>query len=87
MWTMVQDSICVEWVSSELRVSDEWVTSDWVLKMLMRTNKLDTRKAAQTKDSDIFWKCICDFFNDCVGKGNSPSILKLANVIPVFKIG
>ena len=71
---------CERWskiqiVLSELRVSDEWVTSDWVLKML------------KTKDSDIFWKCICDFFNECVGKGNSSSILKLANVTPVFKIG
>lgn len=36
----------IQFVFSEYRVSDEWVTSNWVLKMLKRTNKLDTRKAA-----------------------------------------
>ena len=50
---------CERWskiqiVLSELRVSDEWVTSDWVLKMLKRTNKLDTLKAAQTYFENAF---------------------------------
>ena len=47
--------------------------------------KLDPRKAAQNTDIpirilkqnfDIFGNYICDFFNECVDKGVSPSILK-----------
>ena len=30
---------------------------------------------------------ICDFFNDCVDRGDFPSILKIANITPVFKKG
>ena len=46
--------------------------------------KLSTRKATQYTDlpikilkenSDIFGNCICDFFNDCVDRGDFPSIL------------
>ena len=56
--------------------------------------KLDPRKAAQNTDIpirilkqnfDIFGNYICDFFNECVDKGVSLSILKNANVAPVFK--
>jgi len=58
--------------------------------------KLSTRKATQSTDipvkilkenSDIFGSYICDFFNDCVERGDFPSILKLANITPVFKKG
>ena len=56
--------------------------------------KLDPRKATQNTDipvrilkqnSDIFGNYICDFFNECVDKGVFPSILKNANITPVFK--
>ena len=30
---------------------------------------------------------ICDFFNDCVDRGDFPSIFKNANITPVFKKG
>ena len=58
--------------------------------------RLSTRKATQYSDlpvrilkenSDIFGKYICDFFNDCVDKGTFLSILKDANITPVFKKG
>ena len=58
--------------------------------------KLDPRKATQNTDipvrilkqnSDIFGNYICDFFNECVDKGVFPSILKNANITPVFKKG
>ena len=58
--------------------------------------KLDLRKATQNTDipvrilrqnSDIFGNYICDFFNECVDKGVFPSILKNANITPVFKEG
>ena len=56
--------------------------------------KLSTRKAAQYTDlpvkilkenSDIFGNYICDFFNDCVDRGDLPSILKIANITHVFQ--
>ena len=55
--------------------------------------KLDPRKATQNTDipgrilkqsSDIFRNYICNFFK-CVDKGVFPSILKNANITPVFK--
>ena len=55
--------------------------------------KLSTRKATQSTDLlvnilkqnlDIFGSYIRDFFNYCVDKGDFPSILKLANMTPVF---
>ena len=58
--------------------------------------KLSTRKDTQSTDipvkilkenADIFGSYICDFFNDCVERGGFPSILKLANITPVFKEG
>ena len=58
--------------------------------------KLDPRKVTQNTDisvrilkqnSDIFGNYIIDFFNECVDKGVLPSILKNANVTPVFKKG
>ena len=39
------------------------------------------------ENSDIFGKYICDFFNECLDKGTFPSILKHANITPVFKKG
>ena len=61
-----------------------------------KIRKLDPRKATQNTDipvrilkqnSDIFGNYICDFFNECVDKGVFPSILKNANITPVFKKG
>ena len=58
--------------------------------------RLSTRKATQYSDlpvrilnenSDIFGEYICDFFNEWVDKGTFPSILKHANITPVFKKG
>ena len=58
--------------------------------------KLDPRKATQNTDipvrilkqnSDIFGNYICDLFNECVDKGVFPSILKNADITPVFKKG
>ena len=58
--------------------------------------KLDHRKTNHITDipvrilkqnSDIFSNYICDFFNECVDKGVSPSILKNSNIKPVFKQG
>ena len=55
-----------------------------------------TRNATQYSDlpvkilkenSDILGKYISDFFNECVDKGTFPSILKHANITPVFKKG
>ena len=56
--------------------------------------KLYPRKATQNADipvrilkqnSDIFGNYICDFLNECVDKGVFLSILKNANITPVFK--
>ena len=56
--------------------------------------RLSTRKATQYSDlpvkilkenSDIFGKYICEIFNEWVDKGTFPSILKHANITPVFK--
>ena len=58
--------------------------------------RLSTRKGTQYSDlpvkilkenSDIFGKFICNFFNECVDKGTFQSILKHANITPVFKKG
>ena len=58
--------------------------------------KLSTRKATQYADLpvktlkenlDIFGNYICDFFSDCVDRGDFLSILKIANITPVFKKG
>ena len=55
--------------------------------------KLSTQKAQYTdlpvkilkENSDIFGNYICYFFNDCVKRGDFPSILKIPNITPVFK--
>ena len=65
-----------------------------VQDVVKEIKKLSTQKATQSTDipvkilkenADIFGSYICDFFNDCVEKGDFPSILKLANITPVFK--
>ena len=69
------------------------VNVDDVLKEI---NKLGNRKAIQNTDipvkvlkqnADIFGSYICHFFNVCVDKGTLPSVLKHANITPVFKKG
>ena len=69
------------------------VSVDDVLKEI---NKLGNRKAIQNTDipvkilkenADIFGSNICHFFNVCVEKGTFPSVLKYANITPVFKKG
>ena len=54
---------------------------------------LSTRKATQSTDisvkslkenSDISGNYICDFFNDCIDRGDFSSLLKIANITPVF---
>ena len=56
--------------------------------------KLVPRKATQNtnipvrilkQNSDIFGNYIGDFFNECVDKGVFPSILKNANITPIYK--
>ena len=56
-----------------------------VQDVVKEIKKLSTRKATQHIDlpvkilkenSDIFGNYICDFFNDCVDRGDFPSILK-----------
>ena len=60
-----------------------------VQDVVKEIKKLSTRKTTQftdlplkilTENSDIFRNYICDFFNDCVDKGDFPSILKIANI-------
>ena len=67
------------------------VTVDDIWKELKRLNP---RKAAQNTDipikilkenADIFSSYICDFFNETIRSGKFPSILKKANITPVFK--
>ena len=67
-----------------------------VQDVLKEIKKLSTRKATQSTDipvkilkenADIFGSYICDFFIDCVDRGDFPSILKLAKITPVFKKG
>ena len=67
------------------------VSVDDVLKEI---NKLDYRKAIQNTDipvkilkqnADIFGSYICHFFNVCVNKGTFPSVLRHADITPVFK--
>ena len=69
------------------------VNVDDVLKEI---NKLGNRKAIQKTDipvkilkqnADIFGSYICHFFNVCVDKGTFPSVLKHADITPVFKKG
>ena len=64
--------------------------------VIKEIEKLNNRKATQSTDlpvkilkenADIFGNYICDFFNDCIGKGSFPSVLKQANITPVFKKG
>ena len=65
-----------------------------VQDVLKAIKKLSTRKATQYTDlpvkilkenSDIFGNYICDFFNDCIDRGDFPSILKIANITQVFR--
>ena len=58
--------------------------------------KFDPRKATQNpqipvkilkQNSNIFGNYICGVFNECVDKGVFPSIIKNANITPVFKKG
>ena len=69
------------------------VSVDDVLKEI---NKLGNRKAIQITDipvkilkqnADIFGSYICHFLNVCVDTGTFPSVLKHANITPVFKKG
>ena len=69
------------------------VSVDDVLKEI---NKLGNRKTIQNKDipvkilkqnAGIFGSYICHFFNVCVDKGTFPSVLKHADITPVFKKG
>ena len=62
----------------------------------MDINKLGNRKAIQNTDipvkilkqnADIFGSYICHFFHICVDKGTFPSVLKHADITPVFKKG
>ena len=45
--------------------------------------RLSTRKATQYSDLPVK----IDFFNECLDKGTFPSILKHANITPVFRKG
>ena len=67
-----------------------------VENVVTEIKKLSTLKATQSIDLpvkilkgnlDIFGSYIRDFFNYCVDKVDFASILKLANIIPVFKKG
>ena len=68
------------------------VSVDDICKELKRLNP---RKAAQNtdipikilKENAIFSSYICDFFNETIRSGKLPSILKKANITPVFKKG
>ena len=69
------------------------VSVDEVLKKI---KKLNPRRAAQSNDVpvkilkdnvDIFADYICGFFNESLNCCKFPSILKCANVSPVFKKG
>lgn len=59
--------------------------------LIKEIKKLSTQKGTQCIDlpvkilKDIFGNNICDFFNNCVDKGNLPSVLKFGNITPVFK--
>ena len=46
---------------------------------------LPTLQSKYRKNSDISGNYICDCFNDYTYKEDSPSILKLKYIIPVFK--
>ena len=49
--------------------------------------KLSTRKATQYTDLPVkILKENCDFFNDCVDRGDFPSILKVPDITPVLEI-
>ena len=67
------------------------VTVNDVLKGI---NKLGNRKAIQSteipvkilkQNPDIFGSYICHLFNVCTDKGTFPSVMKHANITPVFK--
>ena len=58
--------------------------------------KLNTMKTAESTDitakilklnNDNLVAYICDFFNECIDKGQFPSSLKQADITPVFKKG
>ena len=69
------------------------VSIDDVLK---ETTILGNRRAIQSvgipvkilkQNADIFGSYICHFFNVCVDKGTFSTVLKHANIAPVFKKG
>ena len=69
------------------------VSIDYVLNEI---NKLGNRKTIQSTDilvkflkqnADIFGIYICHFFNVCADKSTFPSVLKHANITPVFRKG
>ena len=64
--------------------------------VLKKINKLGKRKAIQNTDipvkilkenAEIFGSYICHFFNVFVDKGMFASVLKHANITPIFKKG
>ena len=57
------------------------------LEKLIYEKQLKIPTSQLKQNSDIFGNYICDFFNECVDKGVFPSILKNANITPVFKKG
>ena len=67
-----------------------------VEEVYKKIRKLIPRKSAQSTDipirvlkenADIFADYICGFFNESIKKSTFPSILKNANITPVFKKG
>ena len=66
-----------------------------VKDVVKEIKKLSPRKATQSaeipvkivKENADILEAISDFFNGCVERGEFPSILKLANITPVFKKG
>ena len=58
-----------------------------VQEVYKEIRKLSTRKSAQSteENADIFADYVCRFFSESIKKSTFPSILKNANVIPVFK--
>ena len=61
---------------------------------LKEIKKLNPRKSTQSTDisikllkenADIFASYLCDFFNQSIENSEFPSILKNANITPVFK--
>ena len=48
------------------------------------TQSIDIPVKSLKENSDIFGNYICDFFNDCIDRGDFPSVLKIANITPAF---